>query len=78
MGDAYDPPGVDVHRDDDGVPWFRIRKECADAFDADDRFERYGASTDAADDTDDTETDMTAHDSAPDGESDTETAEAER
>jgi len=41
MGDEYDPPGVEVHRDEDGVPWFRVRKELADEFDADDRFERY-------------------------------------
>jgi len=49
MGDEYDPPGIRVHRDDDGVPWFRVRKESADAFDADPRFERYGASADGAD-----------------------------
>jgi len=41
MAEVYDPPGVQVHRDDDGVPWFRVRQECADAFDADPRFERY-------------------------------------
>lgn len=41
MGELYQPPGVVVHRDEDGVPWFRVRQECADAFDADPRFEQY-------------------------------------
>lgn len=41
MGEVCDPPGVQVRRDDDGVPWFRVRQELADEFDADPRFERY-------------------------------------
>jgi hypothetical protein len=47
MGAQYDPPGITVHRDDDGVPWFRVRQSVADAFDADPRFERYGDDADA-------------------------------
>lgn len=42
MGAVYDPPGVTVQRDGDGVPWFEVRQELADEFDADSRFERYG------------------------------------
>lgn len=41
MGDVYSPPGITVHRDEDGVPWFEVRQELEDAFDADDRFEPY-------------------------------------
>lgn len=41
MGEVYDPPGVTVHRDEDGVPWFEVRQELQDEFDADPRFERY-------------------------------------
>lgn len=41
MGEVYDPPGVTVHRDEDGVPWFEVRQELADEFEADGRFEPY-------------------------------------
>lgn len=44
MDRFYDPPGVEVQRDEDGVPYFSVRQELSDRFDADDRFEQYGES----------------------------------